>query len=241
MTTLVLGATGATGRLVVDQLLQQGQKVTALVRPQSSLSEELLGNPDLELAKAEISSMSETEIQTLVAPCDNIICCLGHNLSFKGVYGHPRLLVTQAIKRVCEAAKLAPGTKERKVVLMNTSGNHNRNLNEPRAFKHKLVMGLLHVLLPPHRDNVKAAEFLRKEIGPDDDNLQWVIVRPDNLTDAEEVTEYDSFESPIRDAIFDAGQTSRINVAHFMTELISKPELWQQWCGKMPVLYNSQR
>jgi len=238
MATLVLGASGATGRLVVKQLLERNQQVTAVVRHGSSLLDDLVDNKNLHLAKADILTLPMAELENLLLPCDNIVCCLGHNLSFKGVFGHPRLLVTQAIKRVCDAAKSA-SDKKRKVVLMNTSGNHNRDLNEPRAFKHKLVVALLHVLLPPHRDNVKAAEFLRKQVGSHDDGLQWVIVRPDNLTDEQEVSAYDSFESPIRDAIFDAGQTSRINVAHFMVELISNPDLWQKWHGKMPVLYNA--
>jgi hypothetical protein len=46
------------------------------------------------------------------------------------------------------------------------------------------------------------------------------------------------YPSPIRSAIFDAGQTSRINVGHFMAELITNDDTWQQWHGQMPVIYN---
>jgi hypothetical protein len=52
------------------------------------------------------------------------------------------------------------------------------------------------------------------------------------------VTEFELHVSPTRSAIFDAGKTSRINVGHFMADLIAEPEIWQQWKGQMPVIYN---
>jgi hypothetical protein len=65
-----------------------------------------------------------------------------------------------------------------------------------------------------------------------------VAVRPDTLIDEAEVTEFSVHPSPIRSAIFDAGMTSRINVACFMANLVGDEELWNQWKGKMPVIYN---
>ena len=64
-------------------------------------------------------------------------------------------------------------------------------------------------------------------------------MRPDGLIDEDTVSSYTVHESPTRSAIFNAGKTSRINVAHFMTELASSESLWQEWKGKMPVIYNS--
>ena len=68
--------------------------------------------------------------------------------------------------------------------------------------------------------------------------IEWAAVRPDNLIDEDEVTPYDVYPSPIRSAIFDAGQTSRINVGYFMAELITEDDIWQKWQGQMPVIYN---
>jgi hypothetical protein len=31
-----------------------------------------------------------------------------------------------------------------------------------------------------------------------------------------------------------------INVGHFMAELITDDELWNQWNGQMPVIYNKE-
>ena len=94
--------------------------------------------------------------------------------------------------------------------------------------------------MPPHADNEKAADHLRTDIGQDDAAIEWVVVRPDSLVDESKVTGYEAHPSPTRSAIFNAGMTSRINVAHFMTELISDDVTWRKWKGRMPVIYNNQ-
>jgi len=69
--------------------------------------------------------------------------------------------------------------------------------------------------------------------------IEWAAVRPDNLTDENGVTDYEVHPSPTRSAIFDAGLTSRINVGHFMADLIMDDDTWNKWKGKMPVIYNT--
>jgi hypothetical protein len=97
---------------------------------------------------------------------------------------------------------------------------------------------LIRLLVPPHADNEQAADYLRTEIGDHDPAIEWVAVRPDTLTDETAVTDYDVHPSPVRSAIFNPGKTSRINVAHFMADLITGDATWERWKGQMPVLYN---
>jgi hypothetical protein len=59
------------------------------------------------------------------------------------------------------------------------------------------------------------------------------------LVDEEKVTNYEVYSSPIKSAIFDSGRTSRINVGHFMANLIRDESLWEKWKGQMPVIYNT--
>ena len=100
------------------------------------------------------------------------------------------------------------------------------------------MIWLLRLLLPPHVDNENAADYLRTEIGLNDSEIEWSAVRPDGLVDESEVTDYEVHPSPTRSAIFDAGTTSRINVGHFMAELITDGGVWSKWKGQMPVIYN---
>lgn len=238
MTILVVGASGATGQHLVAQLLKQGQNVKAVVRSANKLPKSLRDQSGLSIIEASILDLSDAEMVKHVAGCGAVASCLGHNMTFKGIYGKPRRLVADAARRLCVAIKMNNAEVPVKYVLMNTSGNRNRDLNEPISFGQKCVIAIIRLLLPPHVDNEKAAEYLRAKIGQDDAMVEWVAVRPDNLIDETNVTEYDVHSSPIRSAIFDAGKTSRINVGNFMADLITHDDLWQKWKGQMPVIYN---
>ncbi len=238
MTTLVVGASGATGRLLVEQLLNRGQDVKVIVRLPENLPEVLKYHDNLSVIHASVLDLSDAEMTQYVNGCDAVASCLGHNLTFKGIFGHPRRLVTDATRRLCNAIKANNSDEPVKFALMNTTGNSNRDLTERISLGQKCVIGLLRLLLPPHVDNEKAADYLRTRIGQNDAAIEWVAVRPDSLIDESEPTDYELHSSPIRSAIFDAGLTSRINVAHFMAELIADDDTWNKWRGQMPVIYN---
>ncbi|WP_438971821.1 NAD(P)-dependent oxidoreductase [Methylophaga sp.] len=234
MKVLVVGANGATGRLVVDQLLSRGVEVNAIVRSLDSLPD----SPNLNKIQASVDKLSSTEMATNLKDCNAVVSCLGHNLTLKGLFGKPRLLVTETLQCICRAIKSNNNESAVKVVLMNTTGNSNRDIPEIPPLSQRIVVAILRVLLPPHVDNEKAADFLRTQIGQNDKAIEWVAVRPDALTDEKDVTEYNLHTSPIRNPIFDSGSTSRINVGHFMTELILNESTWAKWKGRMPVVYN---
>ena len=202
----------------------------------------ITSNPmeNISIIHASILNISDSEVVQHVKDCDALVSCLGHNLSFKGIFGPPHRLVTEATKRLCNAVKANNPKTPVKLVLMNTTGNRNRDLNEQILFGQKCVILLLRLLLPPHVDNENAADYLRTQIGQNNDAIEWSAVRPDNLIDESEVTEYEVHPSPIRSAIFDAGTTSRINVGHFMAKLITDDDIWKEWKGKMPVIYNKE-
>ncbi len=238
MTTLVLGATGATGRLLVEQLLKRGESVKVIVRSPETLPDTVREHEKLSIIHASVLELGDEEMIKHVSGCTVVASCLGHNLSFKGIYGHPRRLVTDATRRLCAAIRENRPEKPVKFVLMNTTGNSNRDLHERISLAQKCVIGLLRLLLPPHADNEQAADYLRTRVDKNADVIEWVVVRPDGLTDEDEVTAYDLHPSPIRSAIFDAGVTSRINVAHFMADLMTDDATWNRWKGQMPVIYN---
>lgn len=240
MTTLVVGATGATGKLLVEELLKRGQSVKAIVRAADRMPKELLNHGRLSIVEGTILEFTDAEVAKHVEDCNSVASCLGHNLSFKGVFGHPRRLVTDSARRLCSAIQAAPERRPTRFVLMNTAGNSNRDLNETVSFAQQVVIGLLRLFLPPHVDNEKAADYLRMEFGEQNEGVEWSVVRPDALTNETTVTNYDLHCSPTRSAIFNPGKTSRINVAHFMADLITSDATWNQWKGKMPVIYNRQ-
>lgn len=237
MTILIVGASGATGLWLVRDLLNRGESVKAIVRSPENLPKELVEHENLCVIQASVLELSDVEMAQHVKGCRAVASCLGHNLTFKGMFGHPRRLVTDAVRMLCKAIKANKPEETVKFVLMNTTGNSNRDLDEKVDFSQRAVISLLRLLLPPHVDNENAADYLRTEIGQHDENIEWSAVRPDALIDADIVSGYDVVPSPTRNAIFDAGEISRINVANFMANLIIEDEAWQQWKGKMPVIY----
>lgn len=241
MKVLVVGASGATGRLLVDQLLNRGHTVRAVIRDREGfLQGRTDSEEDLDLREASLLEYSDREMEALVEDCGAVASCLGHRLSFRGLYGPPRRLVTDAVRRLCGAlAKRAPDSPVR-FVLMNTTGNRHHGVDRPVSMAERGVLFLLRHLLPPHADNEEAAEWLRSQIGSSDSRVEWVVVRPDGLIDEEVVTDYEIVEAPSRSAIFDSGKTSRIHVADFMARLATEGDLWERWRGRMPVIYNRE-
>lgn len=240
MQTLVVGASGATGKHLVEQLLLAGHKVKIVVRSPEKLPDSWRNNDQITIIHASVLEISEAQMAAYLKDCDAVGSCLGHNLTFKGIYGQPRQLVTDTIRLVSNAIEKNQPTTPVRLVLMNTAGNSNRDIQEPISFGEKLILGLLRLLLPPHVDNEKASDFLRLHIGQKHPYLKWTIVRPDSLINEAVVTPYDLHPSPTRSALFNPGKTSRINVGHFMAQLMENDELWEQWVGQMPIIYNQE-
>ena len=239
MKVLVLGATGTTGRLVVKHLLDRNVKVKAVARNKSVVLNEFKKNDLLETIIGNISEFDLNKNLELINDCDAVVCCLGHNINFKGLFGKPRMLVSDSIKNICNAIESSKKEKV-KVILMNTTANMNRKLQENYSSKDRFVLSLLTLFLPPHKDNVEAASYLSNVIVDNNSKIEWIAVRPDTLTNEEKVSEYEIIESSKRSPVFDPGKTSRINVADFMIELLHNNELWKLWKFKMPVLYNKE-
>jgi hypothetical protein len=240
MKVLVLGASGATGRLVVQQLLCRTLNAKIVVRYSEKIPHEIRDHPLVECREGNITEFDNEEFRALLSDCDAVISCLGHTISLKGIFGKPRLLVADTVRSVCDGIHL--GTKNKvQFILMNTTANQDKNKREFYSFADRIVLSLLGVLLPPQRDNVRAAGHLLNVIGTADPKIEWTIVRPDTLIDDREESGYELHESPMQSPVFKPGKTSRINVSHFMAELLCDKGVWERWKFKMPVIYNSGR
>ena len=235
---LVVGGTGATGRLLLAQLLERGSHVRAIVRSCARVPEAIRHHERLELIEASLLDLPPQDLARHAQGCHAVLCCLGHTMSFAGVLGPPWRLVTQAVMRLCAAVRANEPDAPVRFVLMGSSGVRNGDLHEPVSVMQHVVLGLLRVLIPPHADNEQAAKALRTSVPGDDPAIGWCVVRPDGLIDEDAVSPYELHPSPTRSAIFDAGKVSRINVAHVMAELATDDELWATWRGRMPVLYS---
>ena len=85
MTILVVGGSGATGRLLVQQLLNCGQNVKVIVRSPDNLPEVLQNHDNLSVIQASVLGLSDVQMAHHVNGCDAVASCLGHNTSLKGI------------------------------------------------------------------------------------------------------------------------------------------------------------
>ena len=237
-TLLIAGATGNTGRPMVEQSLALGHKVRVIVRSRHRLPAAVLEHPNIAVIEASILDLSDQQLSDAAKGCDAVVSCLGHVISFKGIFGAPRKLCTDATRRLCAAIESNRPTSPAKFILMNTVGVPNPDLHEKRSWFERGVLTLLRWLIPPHNDNETAAQHLHETVGKQSEYLEWCSVRPDSLINAE-VSPYDVTESPVT-GLFTGRPTTRSNVAGFMTQLIEDEALWDTWKFKMPVIMNAQ-
>jgi uncharacterized protein YbjT (DUF2867 family) len=238
VTVLVLGGTGRTGGRVVRQLLERNVRVRAIVRSAERLPEGVAQDARLEVVEAELLALDDAAFVRLLDGCDAVISCLGHTISAQGMYGKPRDLVTQAARRVCRAAAmLRPERPVRFVLMSSVSVNRPGRVDSRRSELERAALWLLRGLLPPARDNQRAADFLLEAVGTDGRYVQWAAVRPDTLKEGE-VGDYDLHDGLV-DSLFRPGQTRMANVAHFMCELATGGDAWDSWRGELPVIVDA--
>lgn len=153
---LVVGATGGTGREVVQQALAKGHAVRALVRD-ADKARSLLG-ADVELVVGDVRN-GET-LERAVKNTDYVISALGSN-SRKDPTNKPELIDYGAVRVLAEAAAKA---NVKQIVLVSSMG-----VTDPDAPLNKMF------------DNILAWKF-KGEQAVRASGVPYTIVRPGALT-----------------------------------------------------------
>jgi len=236
-TVLLVGGTGRTGRRALQQLLDRGISVRAILRSGRKLPPDVAGNPNLTVIEASLLSLPDDELQRHLRGCDAVVSCLGHVLSLKGIFGPPRDLVTRATMRLCRGVEaLQPPAPVKFILMSSVSVNRPGGLDTRRGSFERAFLWMLCGVLPPAKDNQRAANFLLEQIGPNNTCVQWTVVRPDSLLEGE-VSEYALHEGLVN-SLFAPGSTNMANVAHFTCELVTNAKTWSDWKSTLPVIVN---
>ena len=118
---------------------------------------------------------------------------------------------------------------------MSSVSVHRPNrLDTRRGAIERAVMWVLRGLVPPARDNQNAVDYLCGEVGQTNPFVRWVAVRPDTLLEGD-ISEYELHESLVS-SLAKPDQTAMSNVAHFMCDLVTEPQVWDEWRGRLPVI-----
>jgi hypothetical protein len=209
--------------------------VRAIVRSAERLPAGVATDPLLTVVEADVATLPVEELRRHLAGCAAAISCLGHRVSLGGVFGPPRDLVERAVRAVCRAAEALPPDAPLRLILMSSvSVNRPARADARRGAGERAVLWALRGLVPPARDNQRAADVLALEVGADDPHVGWVVVRPDTLVEGD-ASAYRTHEELVA-SLFKPDSTRMANVAHFMAELATDEAAWTRWRGQMPVV-----
>jgi len=153
MNLVVLGATGRTGSLVVEQALAAGHTVTALVRSPEKLTS---ANPNLRVVTGQATDA--TAVSRAMEGADAVISTLGGKGS----------VIADSTQAIVAAARAA-GVK--RVVLLSSWVVERDRMDTVTRLLTGLAMG------PVIKDKSAGELVLRRS------DLEWTIVYPSSLTD----------------------------------------------------------
>jgi nucleoside-diphosphate-sugar epimerase len=236
MRFLVIGGSGRTGKLVINELLEKGHKVTALVRKSAALEERsgldivqgmrflpphltisthwYIGTPlDIsDVRKAVIQSIPDVVIVTLSALRET-------DSPFAKPISPPRMMADSSANVV----KVMKEFEVQKMVVLQSFGTGDSWANMPCAMR--LLMSKSNMIYS--YDDHNAAE---KEVR--DSGVTFVFVRPSRLVESE-VTEVKEWPNNGK-GVGLMGSASRISVARFLVDAA----LDTKWDNTAPVITN---
>lgn len=167
MNLLVFGATGGTGRQVVEQAIEQGYKVTAFVRNPAKLD---IKHTNLKVVRGD--AMDITSVEQAVQGQDAVVCVLGAGRKRTGTI---RSEGTQQIILAMEKASI------RRFICQSTLGVGDswENLN---FFWKYIMFGFL--LRQVFADHERQESYVKQS------DLDWTIVRPGAFVHGERTGNY---------------------------------------------------
>jgi putative NADH-flavin reductase len=197
MKVAVFGATGGTGRQIVEQALSQGHEVVALVRDPAKL---LLQHDHLALVVGDV--LDRDAVDRTVAGADAVFVSLGNTAN------NPDMVVSQGTA-VIMAAMSAAGVK--RLIVVSSLGVGDSKEQVPLFFKAIIATAL--------RKAFQDKEAQEKLVMASE--LDWTIIRPGGLTDGPATGAY---RAGMDRSI--GGQIARSDVAAFaLTQLTGEDYL----------------
>lgn len=206
MKLVLLGATGPTGRHVLEQALDAGHEVTVLVRDPDKLPQELRARVTVEVGDATRTA----DLRRALIGGETVISALGSGSDMKSD------IASRAARALIPAAQAA-GIKRLVVLSALGSGATAGHAGAvPRIFG-RLFMSTVFA------DKAVADDLIRTS------GLDWTLVRPAILTNGPRTGSYRAVDNPARKV---ADRISRADVAGFMLRAAAD----STWSGRDAIL-----
>lgn len=202
MKLTIFGATGGTGRQLVEQSLAAGHEVTALARTPAKLN---IQHPKLTIVQGDI--LNAEQVTTAVTSADAVLSALGiTNENLDGV-------LPRGMKNILQAMK-THGVK--RVVVVSSLGVGNSRDQIPLAFRIAIQT------IPMLKKSLRELGEMEKVLQQSD--VEWIVVRPGRLTDEAATGNYITGT----DRKIKPGPISRADVAAFMLKQLTDDTFLRQ-------------
>ncbi|XP_029017715.1 flavin reductase (NADPH)-like [Betta splendens] len=205
MKIAVLGATGQTGQYLVDQALQQGHTVTAVVRNPSKLT---VHHENLKVVEADIFSAESLEPH--FTGQDAIMSCLGFPIAaFSAVTGY-----TLSMSAMIGAMR---ATRVHRIITMTSWYTEPNSGTQSSYFIRFLLLPMIRSVLT---NMFEMEQFLQKT-----EDINWTVVRPPGLKNlpasALEFLSHEGYFVPDGSGYPVGSAIGRGDVARFMLSLLN--------------------
>ena len=160
MKLLIFGSTGSTGRLLVEQALEQGHQVTAFARTPTKLDIE---HDNLEVVQGDV--LDSPSVEQAVQGQDAVVCILGAGQKLAGTI---RSEGTRHIVRAMEKKGI------KRFICQSTIGAGDSWGSLNFFWKYIMFGFILRNVLADHERQEKVVKHSR---------LDWTIVRPGSFVD----------------------------------------------------------
>jgi len=199
MRIAIFGASGRIGGKLIQQALEQGHPVQALVRPQSI--SKIAVHPNLSLIAGSVENRED--VLRATASCDVVVSCLGMNRKSASPWAQhtsPKTLLSTAAQNIVAALE---AHSIKRLMYVSVAGAGNSWLKT--SWLMRLVVKSSRIE-DEVKDHTQAEAILRASA------LDWTIVRPVPLTDVPSIVEL----VPIEGRISPFLKVSRSSVAHWI-------------------------
>jgi putative NADH-flavin reductase len=222
MKLTVFAATGGIGRQILEQAVDAGHDVTAVVRNPQNLPGEL--SRQVRVVTADLAAPDPATLTSAVEGADAVLSALGPRSNSEAG------IATQGTRAIAAAMKAAGA---RRIVVVSAAPIGTvPSPARPNPPKHDPGDGLImqHLLNPLTKAALRKhyADLAQMEDILHDSDLDWTAVRPPRLTDKPLTGTYRTARGRnLRRGLF----ISRADVAHYMLRALQQPETIRQTIG----------
>lgn len=200
MRLALLGATGRTGRPLVEQALAAGHTVVALARTPSSLDD--LAHPNLVVLQGDATDASD--VDRVVEGADAVLLTLGHTKTSS------KDILSRAAEHVVSSMK-AHGVRR----VVTETGAGVADPRDPSGLGPRIMRGLMGLIAKDLlQDSERHVDTFRQS------GLDWTAVRAPRLTEGPRTGQYETGYF----AMGPGESVSRADVADYMLRLAPSDE-----------------